>query len=282
MKRVVLSILAAGFLMTTVCNGASVMTMTTSSDNVKIRLAGSGTVTIDWGDGSEIITSTLKEYKSRWWHKREFSFKYANASSRTITITGESITHLGCNGNKNSGLDVSSLDVTNNPALTFLECLSCQFTSLDVSNNPALRYLEIRFCNQLTSLDVSKNTKLSRLICQGTGLTSLDVSNNKALTGLDCSMNHNLKNLDVSNNPALTRLSCAMTPLNDDTDALNNLFRTLNSNAGKKIILVGRHLGKEVNCDESIANLNGWTIENVKIKKSRKDGRIRTFVPDIV
>ena len=251
MKRAFFSILAAGLLMTTICKGTSVMTMTTSSDNVKIRLAGSGTFTIDWGDGSQIVKGTLKEYKKRWWHKREYSYSYANNSSRTITITGENVTHLSSNGNS--------------------------LTSLDVSKNTALTYLECRF-NKLTSLDVSKNTKLLRLICQGNELTSLDVSKNVLLTGLDCSMN-SLKNLDMSHNTSLTRLSCAGNRLNNA--ALNNLFGTLNSTAGKKIILTGRHFGEEVNYDESIAMNNGWEIRVIETKKS-KDGRVTYFMPDIV
>jgi len=255
MNRVVFSFLAVGLLMTTVCNGASVMTMTTSSDNVKIRLAGSGTVTIDWGDGSEIITGTLKEYNARWWYKTEYSYNYTNDSSHTIIITGENITHIRCDGNR--------------------------LTDLDVSKNTALTSLECRF-NQLTSLDVSKNTKLSRLIVQGNQLTSMDVSNNTALTGLDCSLIMGLKDLDVNNNTSLTRLSIAGSQLNHDADALNHLFRTLNSNAEKKIILLGRQLGKEVSCDESIAKKNGWTIQEVKAKKSRRTGKSSFFVPDIV
>jgi hypothetical protein len=263
MRRVFFSILAAGLLMTAVCNGASVMTMTTSSDNVKIYLAGSGTVTIDWGDGSEIVTSALKEYKSRWFHiKNEYSYGYTSESSRTITITGENITHIGCNG---------------------------KLTNLDVSQNTELTYLECRFC-QLTSLDVSKNTKLSRLICQGNQLTSLDVSNNTVLTGLDCSMNM-LKNLDVSNNTALTRLSYACNPnytpfdsYNTDTyaDALDNLFGTLNSNAGKKIIMISGQSGKAVSCDKSIAEKKGWKITEVKFDESPKTGKKKVFIPDIV
>ena len=251
MKRAFFSILAAGLLMTTVCKGASVITMTTSSDNVKIRLAGTGAFTIDWGDGSEIKTGKLKEYKKRWWHKREHSFSYANNSSRTITITGDNITHLSSNGN--------------------------HLTSLDVSKNTALTYLECRF-SKLTSLDVSKNTKLLRLICQGNELTSLDVSKNVALTGLDCSLN-TLKKLDLSNNISLTRLSCAGNQFNDA--ALNNLFGTLNSNAGEKIILTGGHFGEKANYDESIAMKNGWEIRVIETKKS-KNGKSMFFIPDIV
>jgi len=253
MNKIVSSILVAGFLITTVCNGASEMTMTTSSNNVKILLAGSGAVTIDWGDGSEIITGTLKEYNARWWYKTEYSYNYTNDSSHTITITGENITHIRCDGN--------------------------HLTDLELSRNTALTSLECRF-NRLTSLDVSKNTNLLRLICQGNDLRSLDVSNNTMLAGLDCSFNIGLKNLDMSNNTSLTRLSIAGSQFNADT--LNNLFRTLNSNAGKKIILIDDHFKKEESFGESIAKKNGWTIQEVKVKKSRRTGKSSFFVPDIV
>jgi hypothetical protein len=252
MKRVVFSILAVGLLITTVCNGASVMTMTTSSNNVKIRLAGSGAVTIDWGDGSEIVTANLQKYKWRWWHKREYSYNYADDSSRTLTITGEYVTHMCCDGN--------------------------HLTNLDVSNNTALTFLECNFC-QLTSLDISKNVELSWLKCMGNSLTILDVSKNTALIGLNCSMNMGLKDLDVSNNIALTRLSFATNPLNADADALNNLFGTLNNNAGKKIILITSESEKEVNYDKSIAMSNGWEIKVVDI--AQQDGRKKVWIPDL-
>ena len=54
-------------------------------------------------------------------------------------------------------------------------CTYNQLTSLDVSNNTALTYLIIEY-NQLTSLDVSNNTALNSLFCSGNQLTSLDVS----------------------------------------------------------------------------------------------------------
>ena len=240
------------------------MTMTTSRNTVKIYLAGSGDVTIDWGDGSEIITYTLKEYKARWFRIRnEYRNDYADETFRTITITGENVTHLDCSGN--------------------------QFTSLDVGKNTTLTFLDCRF-NRLTSLDVKNNTKLSKLICQGNQLTSLDVSNNTALTGLDCSMNM-LKKLDVSNNTALTRLSYACNPnyipfntydADAYTYAMNNLFATLNSNVGKKIIMISSQSGKGVSYDKSIAEKKGWKITEIKHEESPKTGRSKVFIPDIV
>ena len=99
-------------------------------------------------------------------------------------------------------------------ALTYLVCYENQITSLDVSNNPALTYLDC-FANQLTSLDVSNNTALTYLTCQANQLTSLNVSNNMALTTLHCNNNElnclNVKNgnnanleLSADNNPNLT------------------------------------------------------------------------------
>ena len=50
---------------------------------------------------------------------------------------------------------MTSLDVSNNTALTYLYCHYNQLTSLDVSYCPALTDL-LCYSNQLTSLDVSK------------------------------------------------------------------------------------------------------------------------------
>ena len=92
------------------------------------------------------------------------------------------------------------------PNLKELNCNHNQLTSLDVSQNPALQYL---YCagNNLTSLDVSKNTKLTELECYQNQLTELDVRQNAALTYLGFSKN-NLTSLDVSKNTNLTDLGC--------------------------------------------------------------------------
>jgi hypothetical protein len=129
---------------------------------------------------------------------------------------------LFCNGNQ-----LSSLDVTNNSALTNLYCYENQLTSLDVSNITALTELHcggnqltslnvsgctalsILNCNsnQLTSLDVSGCTALEFLYCIFNQLTSLDVTGCTALEGLYCWANQ-LTSLDLTNNSALTFLHC--------------------------------------------------------------------------
>jgi len=110
------------------------------------------------------------------------------------------------------------LDVSNNTALTSLDCSFNQLTNLDVSNNTALTSLDCSF-NQLTHLDVSNNTALTVLNSGGNQLTNLDVSNNMALTSLTCG--GKLTNLDVSNNTALTSLDCSYNQLTD-LDVSNN------------------------------------------------------------
>ena len=109
------------------------------------------------------------------------------------------------------GSSLTMLNVSNNAALTYLNCSYIQLTSLDLSNNAALTYLDCS-ANELTSLDLSNNVKLTQLNCSGNQLTSLDVSNNAALSSLNCN-NNQLASLDVSNNAALTYLNCGYNQL---------------------------------------------------------------------
>ena len=91
--------------------------------------------------------------------------------------------------------NLSSLDVSQNPALKYLYCEQNNLSSLDVSSNSALKYLH---CDQnnLSSLDVSQNPALEYLLCAQNKLTSLDVSKNEVLKHLNCK-NNQLTNLNV-------------------------------------------------------------------------------------
>lgn len=86
------------------------------------------------------------------------------------------------------------LDLSNNHVLKQLHCgggwsiTSYLLTSLDLSNNTALTYLDCND-NQLTSLDLSRCTALTDLDCSNNQLTALDLSKNTALRNLDCSGN---------------------------------------------------------------------------------------------
>jgi hypothetical protein len=188
MPKVFFSILTAALLMTTVCCSATVMTMTMKSNEVRILLAGSGAVTIDYGDGT-VKNGTLSE------DDNVFNHKYAETAIHTITLTGE-ITRLNCKGNQ-----ITNLDVSKNTVLKFLFCENNQLSSLDVSKNIALAYL-ICHNNQLSSLDVSKNTAMTILVCENNQFTS------SALNVLFGTLHGNLvdgnygnKVVYISNNP---------------------------------------------------------------------------------
>ena len=70
------------------------------------------------------------------------------------------LTHLMCESNK-----LTNLDVSKNTALTKLSCSTNKLTSLDVSQNIHLIYYLSCGENKLTNLDVSQNTALTRLDC---------------------------------------------------------------------------------------------------------------------
>ena len=108
---------------------------------------------------------------------------------------------LDCQNNSLTALDLSA-----NPALTWLNCGGNQLTALDLSANPALTWLNCDG-NQLTALDLSANPALTELLCYNNQLTALDLSANSALTALDCFKNQ-LTALNLSANPELTKLDC--------------------------------------------------------------------------
>ncbi len=123
------------------------------------------------------------------------------------------LTYLNCFYNTN----LSILNVSNNTALQVLDCSNNKVTTLDVSANTALTHLDCASMN-ITTLDVSNNTALQTLYCSNNNISTLDVSTNTALQTLSCS-NNNISTLDVSNNTALISLSC-----------VNNNLTTLNLN----------------------------------------------------
>ena len=162
------------------------------------------------------------------------------------------LTGLAVNDNQ-----LTNLDVSQNTALTTFICSGNQLTSLDVSQNTALIDLDCKD-NQLTSLDVSQNTALELLLLSNNQLTTIDVSTNTALTFFSCRDNQ-LTSLDVSQNIALTFFFCFNNQLtNLDVRNGNNIsfqnFETYN-NPNLYCINVD---------DASWADTN-WTVANGSI-----------------
>lgn len=138
----------------------------------------------------------------------------------------KNLEYLECvNSGRNSLTDLSYLDVSNNPKLTYLCCRQNNLTSLDISKNLFLTKLVLGI-NKLTSLDVSKLSALTYLSCNSNQLTSLDVSNNLALTELMVVVNQ-LSYLDVSKNTELTYLNCGNNQLIALDVSNNTALKTL-------------------------------------------------------
>ena len=270
--------------------GQKQMTIIVEGTGIIINMLGSGTMTIDWGDGSVIETHTLSVLGG------EYGYTYSESSTYTVIITGEKITNMSCRGyesqitgldvSKNTaliylrcaGVGISSLDVSKNTKLTELRCQYNKLTDLDVRKNKDLKILDCSD-NELTVLDLSKNIALTELYCVYNQLTSLEVSNNIALTDLYCYHNV-LTNLDLSKNNALKYLDCSNNQLtslnlsrnnvlekvycrsnNLETEALNALFGSLcpneNPNSVNKSIGIQNNPGTGT-CNINIATEKGW------------------------
>lgn len=144
---------------------------------------------------------------------------------------------------------VTSLDVTQNPALKTLWINNSSPNTIDLSHNPLLETLVVQnltsSSNSLTSLNVSQNPLLKLLTVAGNGsLPSIDVSMNPVLKSLNIGKTA-ITSLNLSNNPLLQFLAIdhcnfsggidlsnltALEELNADQSSLSQLDFTNNAN----------------------------------------------------
>ena len=111
-----------------------------------------------------------------------------------------------CHDNHN----LTSLNVSNNPKMAYIECNTCPLKHIDVTHNPELEHLMCGTC-ELEELDVSKNPKLQHLDAFQNNFTELDLSNNKMMKRLDFWYNENLGDVKISHMAGLQTLNCAKT-----------------------------------------------------------------------
>ena len=191
------------------------MTLPLKAQTVEIGLSGSGTVQIEWGDGTS-ATKTLREEGDYYTH----DYTPSNIN-RTLKITGGTVIALSC-GN----MDLIALDVSKSLALEAIECFWNKLTTLDLSKNTALKSLSC-YSNELTTLDLSKNIALEYLRCSNNLLSALDLSKNTAVIDINCNSNR-LTALDISKNIALQSLECE-----------TNLLTELNTEQNTALLLLG-------------------------------------------
>jgi len=169
------------------------MTLSTSKNDVNIELKGSGTASINWGDGkSNNYALSANAIKC--------PHLYSGSATRTITITGD-ITYLMCDQN-----ELKTLDVSNNPSLRTLLCSSNKLTSLALGGLTSITDLRCSN-NNLTSLNVTRLTSLTTLLCYTNSLTSLSVTGLTSLVNLYC-YNNSLTSLNVTGLTKLQLLHC--------------------------------------------------------------------------
>ena len=142
--------------------------METAKARPIIDLKGSGSVSINWGNGKSntypLTMSTLR-----------ISHAYTDSATHTITITGDNIVSLVCGNNQ-----LTSLNVTKCASLIELTCSENSLATLNVSGYTKLQRIECG-CNKLTKLVVNNCTSLGRIYCDNNQLTALDL---KGLTKL--------------------------------------------------------------------------------------------------
>lgn len=93
---------------------------------------------------------------------------------------------------------ISTIDLTHNIHLEWLDLGKNKLKSIDLSKNPNLVFLEL-WLNELTTLDVSHNPKLEILSAGYNQLSTIDVSNNPNLINFQV-FNNQITNLDVTKN----------------------------------------------------------------------------------
>ena len=177
-----------------------------------------------------------------------------------LTLSGNTIPSLDLSNNPKLtylGLDaditkegegtglISELDLSNNPALKEIHIDGLSLTSLDLSNNKELTFIDMDG-NNLTSLDVSMLPELEYLFVESNELREIDVTKNPKLKRLAISGNADISSLDISQNPDLTDLHAQQTSL-FFLDAKNNrkleiLFLDQNPLLGYEIVDGGTSL----------------------------------------
>ncbi|MDR2424955.1 MAG: hypothetical protein LBD59_09570 [Prevotellaceae bacterium] len=171
-------------------NNEPQISMSASGDIRKIRMviAGTGIVTIYWGDNQ---TKRLSLTVQGDFVEHDYA---TNVAARVVKIVGANVTALFCEDN-----DLTELDVSQSPYLTVLECRRNRLERLDVNRNYALKELGCDE-NRISSLDLSRNSELQSLSCAANNLSA------PALNAMFQSLHKNApqgqtKDLNIRHNP---------------------------------------------------------------------------------
>lgn len=154
-------------------------------------------IAIDWGNGSRqeaVIGNSSMTYID------------GTSAGETITIYGD-VTHANFESYELPNTDlidneITSIDLSKNDGLRELCVYGNPLTSLDVTNQKNLVYLDCAACYELTELDIAENARLAYLDCHANKIGNLDLSNCSGLVEL-IAFNNELTEIDFGNNPEL-------------------------------------------------------------------------------
>ena len=237
------------------------VTSLVSTHTKTCTLTFSGSVFIDWGDGTkESIPDSLSA--------KTLTHIYTSGISYSCSVTGRGIT-----GFKAESKRITSIDTHATPYLNYLNCTSSQVTSLNLNDNPELLSL---YCggNDLLSLNLSHNTKLQTLTCSENQLTSLDVSLLPVLKKVIAHTNP-LTRINICVSGSLSYLSCLNCGL--DADELNSVFDSLpilNVSSASKNLFIANNPGSS-DCQVELAINKNWTPDVSSTKSS-------FYIPSVV
>lgn len=159
---------------------------------------------VDENRDGQISIGEAKKVKALILYNQETDRGY-NITSMPEIKYFTSLTHLRCDGNLLTALDVSECS-----ALMNFDCSNNQLTSINISGLKSLQYLTCGH-NDLETIDASGCTGLVSVTCYDNQLAKLDFSESLALELLYCSENQ-LTSLDLSGYSALTHLDCVTIP----------------------------------------------------------------------
>lgn len=153
--------------------------------------------------------------------------------------------------------NLSVLDLSQCPNLTFIDCHSNQLSILNITQCTSLTEV-IAWSNLLTTLDTSQNNMLEHLSLASNMFTTINLFNNTELRIISLSNNTNLTNLDISNNSSLTSVACSSNPNLEFIDIRNGNNENINQfSAGNN---------NSLSCvfvdDASASYLDDWTVGN--------------------
>jgi len=179
-------------------------------------------IKVSWGDGVDSLYPGGSGVTVVAYHT------YPRLGDYTVTITGDSLTVLNCQGNGSGTINGSGTMNTStswyNPSNSFMEAGVGHIVSLYINKVPEMTSLNCSYNDiQVLSNSVAELPNLSNLTCSHNYRVGLlPLTNCTKLTNVDCSST-SISKLDVSNCPLLTNLAC-----NEPTNGGKSLWGGIN------------------------------------------------------